>query len=234
MTPLQRFHNEVHTWTLLHRGGVDIVPLVGVCSTEAHPFALVYEHLDGLDLRQYLRSQPNASRTKLVLIPFYLFPLPSINPLMVLETAGRGCPNPKSYAQLGDRPWKHPDGTPPSVLQPYVTRFTLTPCPVEYPDRQRRHCPNCWSRECVHSPPLLGFDGGVYGQHQSTLSQSCTGVGFAGVVAESNRPDAPHQIQRYVRIRDNDLGGTDRLLCRTLFYSLTRHRFSRGDLHSLK
>jgi len=71
MSPLQRFHNEVHIWTLLHQRGTDVAPLVGVYSTEAHPFGLVYGYLDGFDLRQYLRSELNVRGLELVLIPIY-------------------------------------------------------------------------------------------------------------------------------------------------------------------
>lgn len=69
LTAPQRFHNEVHVWTLLHQQDVGVIPLVGVYSTEDHPFCLVYEYVDGLDLRQYLRDKPNAGRMKLVPIP---------------------------------------------------------------------------------------------------------------------------------------------------------------------
>ena len=69
IAPLQRFRNEVYTSSFLRRRDVDIVPIVGVYSTEAHPFGLVYEYMDGLDLRQFLRNEPNAGRLKLVLPP---------------------------------------------------------------------------------------------------------------------------------------------------------------------
>ena len=65
----QRFSNEVRVCSLLHRRDVNAVPFVGVYSTEAHPFALVYEYMDGLDLKQYLRSEANAKRLELVLVP---------------------------------------------------------------------------------------------------------------------------------------------------------------------
>ena len=65
---LQRFCNEVHICDLLRRGNVDAVPLVGVYSTEKHPFGLVHEHMDNLDLRQYLKNEPNVGRLELVLI----------------------------------------------------------------------------------------------------------------------------------------------------------------------
>jgi serine/threonine protein kinase len=45
---------------------VNVVSFVGVYSTEAHPFALVYEYMDGLDLKQYLRNEPNARKLELV------------------------------------------------------------------------------------------------------------------------------------------------------------------------
>jgi len=66
---LQRFYNEVHVWTLLHGRDAKAVPLLGVYSTETHPFGLVYEYMDGLDLKQYLGNDPNVGRLKLVLIP---------------------------------------------------------------------------------------------------------------------------------------------------------------------
>ena len=67
--PLQRFCNEVRVYDLLRHGDVGAVPLVGVYSTEKHPFGLVYEYMDNLDLRQYLKNEPNAGRLELVLIP---------------------------------------------------------------------------------------------------------------------------------------------------------------------
>ena len=74
MTPLQRFRNEIHACILLHNRGVDVVPFVGVYSTEAHPFGLVYEYMDGQDLRQYVRNGPNVGRLKMV-IPIYSSPV---------------------------------------------------------------------------------------------------------------------------------------------------------------
>ena len=65
----QRLHNEVHVWTFLHNRGMDVVPFVGVYSTEAHPFGLVYEYMDSLG--QYLMDGPNVGRLKLVLVPLH-------------------------------------------------------------------------------------------------------------------------------------------------------------------
>jgi serine/threonine protein kinase len=67
----QRLRNEVHVWSLLQRGGVNVVRFVGLYSTESHPFGLIYEH-DGLDLKQYLRDGPNVERVKLVIVPWYM------------------------------------------------------------------------------------------------------------------------------------------------------------------
>ncbi|KAF9645687.1 kinase-like protein [Thelephora ganbajun] len=58
-----RFCNEVYAYILLPR--TDVL-LVGVYSTHTHPFGLVYEYMDNLDLRQYLRSEPNVGRLKLL------------------------------------------------------------------------------------------------------------------------------------------------------------------------
>ena len=68
---LQRFYNEVHICSLLHHKDVNVVPFVGVFSAETHPFTLIYEHMDGLDLKQYLRNEPNARRLKLVHVPLH-------------------------------------------------------------------------------------------------------------------------------------------------------------------
>lgn len=84
---LQRFRNEVHAWTLLSNGGMEIISLVGLYSTEAHPFGLVYEYSDGLDLRQYLRKNPGVGRLELVFIPAY--PLPT-NLLILPDNSWRG------------------------------------------------------------------------------------------------------------------------------------------------
>lgn len=71
--PLQRFHNEVHVCTLLRSGDVETVPLVGAYSTKVHSFGLVYEYMDGLDLRKYLENEPNTERLKLVPILMHQF-----------------------------------------------------------------------------------------------------------------------------------------------------------------
>ena len=46
---------------------MDVVPLMGVYSTETHPFGLVYEYMGNLDLKQHLRND-NAGGLKLVLV----------------------------------------------------------------------------------------------------------------------------------------------------------------------
>jgi len=61
----QRFRNEVYICSLLPRADV---LLVGAYSTEAHPFGLVYEYMDCLDLGQYLQNKPDVGRLGLVLI----------------------------------------------------------------------------------------------------------------------------------------------------------------------
>ena len=45
---------------------MNVVPLVGVYSTEAHPFGLIYEYMEGLDLKQHLRNQPSVGTLELV------------------------------------------------------------------------------------------------------------------------------------------------------------------------
>jgi hypothetical protein len=74
-------------YNLLRNRDVSVVPLVGVYTTGAHPFGLVYEHMDNLDLRQYLRNEPNVGRVKLVLIPIPFFPVLSADILTLLDTS---------------------------------------------------------------------------------------------------------------------------------------------------
>ncbi|KAF9789884.1 kinase-like domain-containing protein [Thelephora terrestris] len=63
---VERFCTEVRVCGLLHSTEVNAIPLVGFYSTEAHPFALVYEYMDGLDLKQYLSNEPGARKLKLL------------------------------------------------------------------------------------------------------------------------------------------------------------------------
>ena len=82
--PLQRFCNEVHVCDLLHHSDVGAVPFVGVYSTKEHPFGLVYEHMENLDLGQYLKNEPDVDRLKLVLVSIHP-PLLYVSPLMLLD-----------------------------------------------------------------------------------------------------------------------------------------------------
>ena len=59
--------------------------LVGAYSTDTHPFGLVYEYMDSLDLKQYLRNEPNVGRLKLVIISFHPLSLLETNPLILLN-----------------------------------------------------------------------------------------------------------------------------------------------------
>jgi len=102
---LQRFYNEVHVWTLLHGRDANVVPLLGVYSTETHPFGLVYEYMDGLDLKQYLGNDPNVGRLKLVLIPTSPICYPSTF-LPSSATVDRNSSGLGSHARPRDRPRK--------------------------------------------------------------------------------------------------------------------------------
>ena len=90
--PSQRFHNEVHVWALLHQQDINVVPLVGVYSTDDHPFGLVYEYMDGLDLKQHLRNEPNMGRRlKLVPVPTsarLLLPIEQLPSLLYRQLKG--------------------------------------------------------------------------------------------------------------------------------------------------
>lgn len=76
--PLQRLTKETRIYNLLCDRGVNMVPLVGVYSTEAHPFCLVYEYMANLDLRQYLMNAPNVERLGLVFILMQFFYINSL------------------------------------------------------------------------------------------------------------------------------------------------------------
>ena len=115
------FHNEAHVWTLLRQGNVDVVPLVGVYSTEAHPFGLVYEYMDGLDLRQYMKNGPNLRRPELVRVTTQLIHRPS----PPSQTVDRNSSRLEAHARPGSRAWKSQVGTsfPPSI----PVAFSLRP-----------------------------------------------------------------------------------------------------------
>ena len=69
----QRYYNEVRVCNLLHRRGIGAIAFVAAYSTEAHPFGLIYEFMDGLDLKQFSRHEPYAGRLKLVHVPLHAF-----------------------------------------------------------------------------------------------------------------------------------------------------------------
>ena len=69
----QTYCNEVRISNLLHHEAVGVVAFVGAYSTDAHPLALVYEYMDGLDLKQYLKNEPYVRRLKLVHVPLRTF-----------------------------------------------------------------------------------------------------------------------------------------------------------------
>ena len=69
----QRYYNEMRVCNLLHRRGVGAAAFVGAYSTEAHPFGLIHEYMDGLDLKQFSRHKPYAGRLKLVCLHLHAF-----------------------------------------------------------------------------------------------------------------------------------------------------------------
>lgn len=81
----QRFYCELRVCILLRDRAVNVVPFVGVYSTQAHPFALVYEYMDGLNLNQHLLNEPNAKKLELVLIPLHALSIGDIGPLTLLD-----------------------------------------------------------------------------------------------------------------------------------------------------
>jgi len=125
--PSWRFRNEVCAYYLLQHQGADVVPLVAVYSTEAHPFGLVYEYMDGLDVRQYLSNRPNVGRLKLVPTPIPAHS-PYANVLTPLPTVDGNSSRLERYARPGNHPRNHPCGM--SFLQPTYRCHTIhvRPC----------------------------------------------------------------------------------------------------------
>lgn len=83
----QRLCDEVRVCNLLRHRDVNVVPFLGVYSTEAHPFVLIYEYMDGLDLKQYLRNETNDRRLKLVLVPLRPLLILGTNPMIFLDNS---------------------------------------------------------------------------------------------------------------------------------------------------
>ena len=104
----QRFHNEIRICGLLHHEDVDVVPFVGVFSTEAHPFCLVYERMS-LDLRQHLGNEQNVGGLKLVPIPLYAL---GVSLLTFLTTAEGYCSKFEVLAQSRYYPRRFQDSEP--------------------------------------------------------------------------------------------------------------------------
>jgi hypothetical protein len=53
-------------WASNNLSHPNVVPIIGVYSSPAYPFALVYEMMENVDLRQHLAQQPAISRLKFV------------------------------------------------------------------------------------------------------------------------------------------------------------------------
>ena len=60
---------------------------LGVYSTAEHPMALIYEYMDGLDLKQHLMNDPNAEKLKLVIVPLHALSILRISPLKLLDNS---------------------------------------------------------------------------------------------------------------------------------------------------
>ena len=66
----QRFYEEALACSRLKDR--NIVPFIGVYSTPKHPLALVFELMDHLNLREYLRSDKDVGRCKLVRLHYHI------------------------------------------------------------------------------------------------------------------------------------------------------------------
>lgn len=64
MTERQRFHHEAFACARL--SDLRVVPFIGVFSTREHPYALVFELMDHLNLRGYLKRNQDVGRLELV------------------------------------------------------------------------------------------------------------------------------------------------------------------------
>lgn len=84
---VQRHRNEVHVHNQLRDSDVGIVPLVGVYTTNSHPFGLIYKYMGHYDVRQYLKNEPNVDRVKLVPVPLHPVSLSVINPLTLVHNS---------------------------------------------------------------------------------------------------------------------------------------------------
>ena len=81
----QRFFNEIRVCNLLHGRDTGLAPFVGVYSTAVHQMALIYEYMDGLDLKHYLRNEANAGKLKLVPVPLHVLSILRMDPLTLLD-----------------------------------------------------------------------------------------------------------------------------------------------------
>ena len=49
--------------------------------------ALIYEYMDGLDLKQHLMNDPTAEKLKLVIVPLHALSILRIGPLTLLDNS---------------------------------------------------------------------------------------------------------------------------------------------------
>jgi serine/threonine protein kinase len=100
----------------------NVVPFLGVYSAPGHPFALVYEMMENMDLGQYLAQHPNVSRLKLVSIYFTIpAAMPWLNPF---STAVRNLTWIEIRTQPRRHAWEHQVGMSSHFVQ-YRSMFTL-------------------------------------------------------------------------------------------------------------
>ena len=62
----QRMYREALMYSRLNGGDENLVPFVAIYSTARHPFGLVFGFMEHLNLRDYLRNNPEIPRLKLV------------------------------------------------------------------------------------------------------------------------------------------------------------------------
>ena len=113
--------NEDFTRSLFRHGDVNVVPSIGMYSTETRPFGTANEYMENLDSRRCLSNEPNVGRLKLV--PSQSHAL-SIDHLSLLYNGWHkwrtACVILESSAELHQQTWQ-PAGL--SIISPCFTSF---------------------------------------------------------------------------------------------------------------
>ena len=107
----QRLYKEAKTCSHLNDNKC-FVSFIGIYSTQDHPFALVFEFMDRLSLRGYLRDNQDIGRLELVrsIVTSIAFYLLTVSTPAIGNSSWSGV-----YAQRWYRPWKSQDCAHPCM-----------------------------------------------------------------------------------------------------------------------